>query len=316
MGKVKRFVQSGLRGLPQPAKRFARAAAAVALRRLTNPVSRATLAEIVNRNLPGGSVVCARMRGGYKMLVDLRSQEYRAYYTGEYDARHIDIVLKLARPAWTMLDVGAHIGFWAVTLGRAVAKLYAFEPVARNYRRLCENISINGLEDRITAFPFGLSDHAATVPISLREDFEGGAGTGNAAIVPNDQDATFARENIEVRTLDGVNLAVDRLDFIKLDIEGHEPCFLRGAARTIATYRPIILTEVNNWYYEQRGSDPTAVFEEWMAGAGYVCAIEEGTTWRIAPLRERSGGVADVFLLPKERAEFSKYLAGGPQIER
>jgi FkbM family methyltransferase len=300
MGNIKRFVQAGLRHLPEPAKGLVRATAAAAVRCLENPVSRANLAEIINRNLPGGAVVCAKMRRGHKMMVDLRSGEYPAYYTGD-DTRHIETILKFVRPTWVVLDVGANIGFWSVPLAKSVTKLYAFEPVSGNYSRLCNNLRLNALEGRVVSFPFGLSDHAAIIPISLREDFTRGSGTGNAAIVPDDQELEFARENIEICSLDSLDLPFDRLDFIKLDIEGHEPNFLRGAARTIAKHRPIIFTEVNNWFYELRGSDPTAVFEEWMAGAGYVCAIEVAAKWKIAALGERTGEVSDVFLLPKEQ---------------
>jgi FkbM family methyltransferase len=242
------------------------------------------------------------MKTGYRIVVDLRTQtEYLAYYTGDYDTHHIRTVLSVIKPAWIVLDVGANVGFWSIPLGKVTSKVYAFEPVTGNYRRLRENIRINGLDHRITVFPFGLSDQNATVPITLREDFRAGSSTGNAAIVPEGQDTDLARESVEIHPLDSLKLSLARLDFIKLDIEGHEPQFLRGAAHTIAQFRPILLAEVN-WYYEQRGLNPIAEFEDWMAVAGYVCAIEDGQIWRIAPLRERKKRTSDVFLLPEEHA--------------
>jgi FkbM family methyltransferase len=299
---AKRLAKSGIKGLPEPIKRAIRYSAAMILRNLSNGGMRDTIAEAVNRNL-GGAVVSARMKAGHRMLVDLRAQtEYLAYYTGEYDTHHVRAVLSVVKPPWIVLDVGANIGFWSVPLGKATSKVYAFEPVSGNYRRLRENIDINGLDHRVTIFPFGLSDQNASVPITLREDFRAGSSTGNAAIVPEGQDTELAREIVEIHPLDSLKLPLARLDFVKLDIEGHEPQFLRGAVRTIAQFRPILLTEINNWYYEQRGLNPIAEFEDWMAGAGYVCAIEDGKVWRIAPLRERKKRTSDVFLLPEEHA--------------
>lgn len=302
LNSVRRFAKSGIEGLPEPIKGAIRYSAAMSLRQLSSRGLRDTIAEAVNRNL-GGNVVSARMKAGHRMLVDLRTQtEYLAYYTGEYDTHHIRTVLSVVKPAWIVMDVGANVGFWTVPLGRATSKVYAFEPVTGNCRRLGENIRINGLDHRITVFPFGLSDQSATVPITLREDFRTGSSTGNAAIVPEGQDTDLARERVEIHPLDSLNLPLARLDFIKLDIEGHEPQFLRGAARTIAQFRPILLTEVNNWYYEQRGANPVAEFEGWMSATGYVCAIEDGQCWRIAPLGERKKRTSDVFLLPEEHA--------------
>jgi hypothetical protein len=48
------------------------------------------------------------------MLIDLRSEtEAAAYYTGDYETGLIEAVLKLMRSDWTVLDVGANVGFWS-----------------------------------------------------------------------------------------------------------------------------------------------------------------------------------------------------------
>ena len=94
--------------------------------------------------------------------------------------------------------------------------------------------------------------------ITLREDFSEGAETGNAAIPTNDEfDEGFARVPIELTTLDIVwadqKFHPPHIDMIKLDIEGHEDFFLRGAQATVDSQRPTILMEVNKPYYRARG---------------------------------------------------------------
>ena len=92
------------------------------------------------------------------------------------------------------------------------------------------------------------------------------------------------------------SLALDRLDFIKVDIEGHEHKFLTGAARTIARFRPILLMELNDHYYERQGLDPTSLFQDWLAGHSYVAAFHKANRWRLGDLSNRRGGINDVFL--------------------
>jgi hypothetical protein len=74
----------------------------------------------------------------------------------------------------------------------------------------------------------------------LREDFSRGATTGNAALVIDLDDDRFPSLTVELDTLDSLasGLELDRIDVMKVDIEGHEDFFLRGARNTIAQARP------------------------------------------------------------------------------
>jgi FkbM family methyltransferase len=243
------------------------------------------------------------------MVVDLRAQtEFLAYYTGEYDTRNIRSVLRLVEPHWIILDVGANIGFWSIPLARALkesGQLHCFEPVPSNFRLLTANVERNCKAATVHVHQLGLSDRSGTVQISLREDFEGGSETGNAAIVIDGDDSRFQAVQVEVRSLDDLfdSLSLDRLDFIKVDIEGHEHKFLAGAGQTIARFRPILLMEINDHYYERQGLDPTALFQGWLLGHSYVAAFRETNRWRLDDLSNRRGSISDVFFFPKEKAQ-------------
>lgn len=248
------------------------------------------------------------MRLGHRMIVDLRAYtEYASFYTHDFDTEEIRSVLRLFSPEWVILDVGANVGFWAIPMAKALGaggRVHAFEPVASNNQRLCENVRLNGLEKTVVVHELGLSDRRASLPISLREDFANGSGTGNAAIVIDDSDGRFQCGMVEVDTLDEIvpSLNLKRLDFIKVDIEGHEDKFLSGAASTIGQFRPILHMEINEPYYNRRGLDATAVFGEWAASANYAYALRTTKGWRLRDVRERKPVIDNVLALPAERA--------------
>jgi FkbM family methyltransferase len=293
---------------------IARSTAAAVLTRLPWFRGKGRIAAAINRQfpaMPSNAIVCARMRLGYEMAIDLRAQtQFLAYYTGEYDTRNIRSVLRLVEPHWIILDVGANIGFWSVPLARALkesGRLHCFEPVASNFRLLTANVERNCVAAIAHVHQFGLSDRSSKVQISLREDFVGGSETGNAAIVIDGDDARFQCVEVEVRPLDDLfdSLALDRLDFMKVDIEGHEHRFLTGAARTIARFRPVLLMELNDHYYERQGLDPTALFQDWVAEHSYVAAFRRANRWRVDDLSNRRRGTNDVFFFPRENAHDS-----------
>ena len=87
-----------------------------------------------------------------------------------------------------------------------------------------------------------------------------------------------------MRRLDdlGEEVHLDRLDLIKLDIEGHEDEFLRGGAGMITRHLPIIYMEVNKAYYRWRqvdlwdacsetvGTSHIAILPKWQRRAAWL----------------------------------------------
>jgi FkbM family methyltransferase len=273
---------------------------------------RGRISKIVHRCLPRphSPKVWAPMKMGHQMLVDLRSgTELSAYYTGDYETTSIETVLKLITPKSVVLDVGANVGFWTIPLARALTSggcLHAFEPVPANLMRLGENVRRNRLDTTVQLHGIGLSDRKTTLQVSLREDFQNGAETGNSAIVIGSEDNKFKWAAIEVAPLDGetcASLGIDHVDFIKLDIEGHEDKFLAGATTVFRRFRPILYMEINGAYYARRGVDASEVFEQWMHTENYEAALKTRSGWRLDSVRNRRRQFDNIFCLPSEAAE-------------
>lgn len=108
-----------------------------------------------------------------------------------------------------------------------------------------------------------LSDREGETELVLRDDFAMGSATGNASIAISSQaDLAFRKLQVPMQRLDAVlaNGANAIYRVAKVDIEGHEDFFLRGASGWLRRDRPVILLEVNNWFYEMRGTTSTSVF--------------------------------------------------------
>jgi FkbM family methyltransferase len=141
----------------------------------------------------------------------------------------------------SFFDVGANIGnhtvFFETVLGGMV---HSFEPHVRLCRHLQKNagprtmVNELALSSKAGLFHYLKSD----APIS-----QGGDGMGKLQRAGGDW--TWL---VETTTLDKYveETAVDRLDFIKMDIEGGEHDALLGAKKTIDRFRPLISTESNS----------------------------------------------------------------------
>jgi FkbM family methyltransferase len=270
---------------------------------------------------PDASPVAVRvMAQGHRLKLDRRSlTEKSAYCTGRYDCEEIELLCRLLRRGDTVCDVGGNIGFYAVPIASRLqhigGHLHSFEPVKANFARLQENIVINGLQACATAHEYALSSRAGTAEITLREDFLAGSGTGNAAIVFTEEHKSgFLLERIALKRLDdvGEEIHLDRLDLIKLDIEGHEDKFLRGGVGIINRHLPIIFMEVNKPYYRWRqvdlwhacskivGTSHIAILPKWRRRAAWLVEKRLVGFQRVGGL-SACAEIDNIFLVPPQR---------------
>jgi FkbM family methyltransferase len=145
----------------------------------------------------------------------------------------------------TVLDVGTNIGETLLNFAMLVGPegfVYGFEPDAVNFARVERNISLNQLGN-IHVFSFGISDRAETVKLYRVDPHNLGMNR-----ILSDAEASDLEDftTIETRTLDDVvsENRIDRIDLIKIDIEGYEVHALRGAAGLLSELRPKLFVEV------------------------------------------------------------------------
>lgn len=140
------------------------------------------------------------------------------------------------------VDVGANSGLYTVLAGlaRKGAGLRAFEPNPPAINAFNRNIELNGLSARVDLQRIGLSDKAGTFTLYSPDQAHGLLESG-ASLQPA-FDVIGEKIQVEVNTLDSFNY--ENVGVVKVDIETHEPSFLRGAIKTLQKSRPVVFFEV------------------------------------------------------------------------
>lgn len=175
--------------------------------------------------------------------------------TGEWEPGETANMRDVLRPGMTVVDVGAHCGWFTILAARLVGpsgRVVAFEPHPRSYELLLLNAWRNGL-DNVTAFPWAVSEDMAEATLH-----EAGGNTGDHRIVETED----PRPTLGVRTvpLDALIPRLAPVDFLKIDTQGCERRVLEGAG-TLLRESPDVTMVVEFWPFGLRraGDEPAAL---------------------------------------------------------
>jgi FkbM family methyltransferase len=201
----------------------------------------------------------------YRVEIDPRSAELGGSWQGQrrdglptaWDGDLLRFFYERMPDDCHFLDVGSATGsFCLLPALRPTSRCIAFEPVPLVRDILRANISLNGLEDRVSVFPYALWDQDGAATLRLPADQE----MGLACLA--DEPTRFAPVGdvlVETRRLDG--LVLGRIDMAKIDVEGAELMVLRGAAETLARDRPALLVEYDERNTTAFGYKPEKIME-------------------------------------------------------
>jgi FkbM family methyltransferase len=251
----------------------------------------------------GVEAVCTTaMADGTLLELDARSRtEAGPLWNGSYEAGYQRLLAALMdRFGLIAYDVGANVGLIAVPLARHAGPdglVSCFEPVPENAARLRRNIVLNDLAN-CAVHGVALGETAGELRIA--REVHNRSTSGNAVIVSDGQrlDGYDVVHTVPVRPLDDVvaESALPLPNVIKLDVEGSEVGFLRGAAGTLAAARPVILGEFNNGLMPTFGTtflDAAAALPPDYAVFSFV---DDSTVEERTPIV----GLGDVLLAPRE----------------
>jgi FkbM family methyltransferase len=184
------------------------------------------------------------MGGKRKMWIDLGDRYVsRGCLFDNYEPWETAFVCQHLKAGSVFLDIGANIGWFtllASTLVGETGSIVAFEPRPETAEHLRQTVEANLLSNRIVLRQCALADAEGSAFINSAFDTN---NPGGSFVLPHPAGGDMESTPIAVRTLD--SFTFDKVDFIKMDVEGSEMKVIKGGIRTIFRCRPIILSEIN-----------------------------------------------------------------------
>lgn len=171
--------------------------------------------------------------------------------SGIFEDASTKIVKKFIRPGDTIINIGANIGYYSVIFGKLTGpegRVFSFEPTKYFREVLKDNLAANSLHN-VEIIPFGLSDKPEQLTIQID-------GITATLHVPGGKELV-SQESISLMTLEAFCKEKDlnKIDFIKIDVDGHEPAVLNGGWKPIECFRPMLLIEISHAHYLQSGTN-------------------------------------------------------------
>lgn len=201
-------------------------------------------ANLLNRVLPSfaGEI---RLTDGTYLAVDSRQGAERwLMYSGNYQPALTYMLKQHTQPGDFCLDIGANLGFYSVKFGKWVlpgGKVAAFEANPVMAKRVAENLALNNFS-HASVIQKAVHSQSGNVTFFIHPS------PGKSSIDPQHVPHPVEQITVQAITIDEfiVRENWERLDVIKLDIEGADCYALLGAQNSLGRFRPFMVFEY--WY--------------------------------------------------------------------
>ncbi|MGA2806276.1 MAG: FkbM family methyltransferase [Acidimicrobiales bacterium] len=206
--------------------------------------------------------VRANWHRGTSVEVTLPSDFGRCLWVaGCFEPNETAFLASVLRPGMTFIDIGANIGLYTLLAAHLVAPgdtVVAVEPSPREQVSLRRNLAVNGqLAVRVRTEALGRADGTATLHVT--DASHSGQNTLGAPVYAR----TKVIDEIEVRVTTFDRLVneegLERIDVVKIDVEGAEELVLQGGEASLRRFRPLVLLELQDPSLRTLGSSAERV---------------------------------------------------------
>ncbi|WP_168176273.1 FkbM family methyltransferase [Novosphingobium sp. PC22D] len=155
---------------------------------------------------------------------------------------------EMIQPGDTVIDIGANVGYYSVLAAELVSgtgRVVAIEPNPEVYALLARNMGVNGFASRSEARNFALSFAGGTGSLPF---FVPKGEPKNGRFVVEGESIDFLSDHGAVFQVELGGLLAndfDRIDFIKIDVEGAEIAVLDHIRPLVERFHPKVVCEVN-----------------------------------------------------------------------
>lgn len=231
-------------------------------------------------SLPANELVACRNAAGLILIPQNDLDAISYYSSGSFpEPGTLSIVQKLLKPGGRFIDVGANVGMFSLVASRAVGstgRVWAIEPTPSTLSALKTTLRLNGVSEFVTVLECAAGNEKGTVQINV------GQTSGHNSLLPL-QDSQNSID-VPMVVLDDV-IGNEKVDLIKIDVEGWETEVLKGLRRTIeANLGVTIILEYAPSHLQRAGRDIADWLSDLQAFDLDIFEIDESTA-TVSPLR-------------------------------
>jgi len=167
-------------------------------------------------------------------------------YTGEYESELKKIFKSIINKGDYVLNVGANVGFHTLYFAELTGKngkVSAFEPVPHNFEALNFNVNLNDFDNILTKqVALGNKNEELNISVDVNH-----TNPGSYNLFDQQGDTLINC------VIGDEMIGEDKVDFIKIDVEGYESFVIDGLLQTIKKNRPKIIFEYDKYYHHKTG---------------------------------------------------------------
>jgi FkbM family methyltransferase len=169
--------------------------------------------------------------------------------------KEIQIIQNIVNKNNSSIDLGANVGIFTKVLAECSKHVYALEPDPENFRQLQENMKpyknvslYNMAASNITGFE---TLHRSLINNGMHRLYESVLCAGGSRI----QVKTITVDDLIIQ-----QEKVEKIDFIKMDVEGFEYFVIRGMTELIERDKPVIISEFHPDSIRESGANPKLIY--------------------------------------------------------
>ena len=170
------------------------------------------------------------------------------------------IISKFCNLGSIVMDIGANMGEYSLHMAKMVGgngRVFSFEPIPSMVQALEKTIAINNFS-QVSISECAISNKTGHSQFSIPLNEDNRALSGLSYLVPEDgsnfresmdniwcEVTTAKTSEVQTTTLDRFTSEknITKLDFIKIDVEGHEKYVIEGGQKTLKTLKPAMILE-------------------------------------------------------------------------
>ncbi|MBM4431635.1 MAG: FkbM family methyltransferase [Chloroflexi bacterium] len=220
--------------------------------------------------------------------------DYNMYVLGIYEAPLAAFFRGSLEADSVFLDIGAYIGQYTLLAAKhaPAGRVIAVEPHPESRQRLQANVARNSLSN-VRILPWAAGQATSHLSFVLSEQ------AYNSGLAGQNEPAPARTIEVQVVPLDDIvqTAGLQRVDIIKIDVEGAEGPVLWGARHTLYHFRPLLILEIDRQREMAFGDYPEALMSN-LREAQYDLYILQG--WRLVALGKSAPEYGNLIGIPKQ----------------